>query len=69
MLVDLFVDIMVAASLKLLCGMDLFETYLLFGYNKLIYLVLCLKLICYLNVMNLFAIFHLNVLNLFIWFC
>ena len=36
MLVDLFVDIMVAASLKLLCGMDLFETYLLFECNELI---------------------------------
>ena len=37
------------------------ETYLLFGCNELIYLVLRLKLICYLDVMNLFAICHLDV--------
>ena len=39
----------------------LFETFLLFECNELIYLVLYLKLICYLDVMNLFAICHLDV--------
>ena len=39
----------------------LFETFLLFECNELIYLVLYLKLICYLDVMNLFSICHLDV--------
>ena len=33
---------------------SLFETFLLFEYNEVIYLVLYLKLIRYLDVMNLF---------------
>ena len=45
---------------------SLYETFLLFGYNELIYLVLYLKLICYLDVMNSFIWF--SIWNLFaIW--
>ena len=37
------------------------SSQVLHSVTSLIYLVLRLKLICYLDAMNLFAIFHLNV--------